>query len=208
MSDAIDLSKFVDPHDFRPYCREPIRLKDGRVVATDGRTVVCLDSYDGDASALMEAPANIDLAIVQHLAGVDLATQWASVAGLTFPELQACTRCGGSGSMVRRECTDCDGEGEFDHGMHTYECKACDGDGWVENRASTRDDPEAESCTYCGGAGVGGRAVYMDVPGMPKGVGADARLMLRFPVDSEFAAGNCVLLRGSGWRGVVMPLRG
>lgn len=208
MSDTIDLSKFVDRHDFRPYCREPMRLKDGRVVATDGRTIACPDVYAGDVSALIEAPANIDQAIVQHLAGVDAATKWAPISSLAFPEQQACQHCGGSGSMVRRECPDCDGEGEFDHGSHTYECKACGGDGFVESRAATRDDPDADSCVYCGGEGVGGRAVYMDVPGMPKGTGVDARLMSRFPADAEFAAGNSVLMRGNGWRGVVMPLRG
>lgn len=60
-----------------------------------------------------------------------------------------CNECGGSGKDYSTECEECDGEGSFNHGSHTYDCKECDGSGRVDHiRAGI---PRA--CRRCNGTG-------------------------------------------------------
>ncbi len=209
---TIDITQFTRTDDPRPYCRQQIRLRDGRVIATSGVMAIVPDTYDGDASVLLAAPDNVEAAIARMLAPFSLQLSWLPVSSLSIPVLEVCKDCGGSGRVVHVMCGDCDGHGDFQHGRHWHSCKECDGQGDTDKRAADKDDPEAKECWSCRGTGKGGREVFVAIPGMPKGLGADGRLLSRFPADAEYSVpgrlGGPLILRGAGWRGVLMPMRG
>lgn len=206
----IDLSKITNPNDIREMCRAPLRLKDGRVVATCGVKLVCVASFDGDAAALMAAPERQDETICKLLAAHGDAKQWLPVSSLILPALDSCPHCGGHGHVTMTECEECDGEGEFEHGRHTYECKECDGDGESSSRPCGPDDPEGKECFKCSGSGY--KPTPAVVPGLPPGVGANVAELARFPVGAEISAvpygqSHMIALRGDGWIGVLSPMR-
>lgn len=208
---SIDLTQFNNPTDFREYCRQPMRMRDGRVVATDGVSIMSPDQYDGDASTLMAAPANIEGSLDRAL--VELPSrprEWHPLSGLTLPQPENCTVCQGKGYVVTDDCPDCDGDGEFQHGSHLYECKECDGEGNTHQEGCAADNPEGKKCWSCRGRGYG--QTFVAIPGMPPRLGADLRLLSRFPADGEYSVppsdSEPIVLRGAGWRGVLMPMRG
>jgi len=205
----IDLGKIICKHDVRPYCRAPLRLADGRVVATCGVKLVCVDRFDGDASALMAAPEKVDATICKLLSGHENAKQWIPVASLVIPELDPCTHCGGLGYVAVSECGDCDGAGDFDHGHHVYTCKECDGEGETDIRPCGQDDPEGRECFRCSGSGR--KAIPITVPGLIGAWGASSAELSKFPEGAEIspmALGDSELLalRGDGWIGVLSPM--
>jgi hypothetical protein len=68
----------------------------------------------------------------------------------TLPDAVKCKHCNGTGIQYLEECPECDGEGEFIHGRHSYECKECDCSGEiVSDSAST----EPTGCWHCSGSG-------------------------------------------------------
>ena len=103
----IDLSKITDQNDIREMCRVPLRLNDGRVVATDGYKLVCVDSFDGDASALMAATEPLNESICKMLAAHSGATDWQPVASLNMPAPDPCVKCMGSGALIATKCEEC-----------------------------------------------------------------------------------------------------
>lgn len=188
----IDLSKFTDPNDTRGYCRVQLRLNDGRVVATDGYKLVCVDSFDGDASALMAAPERQDESICKMLAAHSGATEWQPVASLNIPAPDPCVECGGTGALIATKCKECDGEG-------TSGETPC-----------AKDHPDGEECYKC--FGTGHQRTAVTVPGLPDDRAADADYLSAFPPDAEIAVipyggSHMLALRGDGWIGVLMPMR-
>lgn len=66
---------------------------------------------------------------------------------------EACEACNGSGVVHERDCDECDGEGEFDHGSHTYVCKNCEGTGDIDADPSPGEE---RTCWACDGLKIGG----------------------------------------------------
>lgn len=207
----IDLTQFTNPFDLRTYCRKPIVLSTGMVVATDGATIMALDKYDGDVSVIPQAPKDIEAAITKHLSMIDQLQDWRPISSLPLPVQEPCSICNGSGRVNRVECDECDGAGEFLHGSHYYDCKACDGSGEAECSPAAKDSRGAQQCHGCHGTGQSTAAAFMKIDGLPAGFGVDSRLLARYPADGEYAvsgAGNkSILLCGPGWRGAMLPMR-
>lgn len=206
----IDLSKITNPNDIQEMCRAPLRLKDGRVVATCGVKLVCVASFDGDAAALMAAPEKIDDNICKLLAAHSDAKQWLPVSSLILPALDSCPHCGGHGHVTMTECKECDGVGEFDHGRHTYECEKCGGKGGTGTTPCGPDDPDGKPCSNCSGSGY--KPTPVSVPGLPPGWGANNVELAKFPDDAEISAmvygqAPMLALRGDGWIGMLSRMR-
>lgn len=142
------LSRFIGKRDPREYCHHPF-LDDHYVCATDG-------------AILVRMPLEPDMAFKKHTRspkniGV-LFDKCRASNRFEIPELPAlnmCSVCGGKGSLFEQDCQDCDGDGCFDHGSHTYECKACDGAGTAPG-----GDKEV-ACYNCGALGVLPLAVWI-----------------------------------------------
>ncbi len=179
-----DIRKFSRVDDIRSYCTRPVMLKDGRVVATDGWSVLCVDAFDGDVVPLNQD--RTDQSIVEGLAmHDDPARVWYPLSEVERPELTACKDCHGAGRVRYTDCKECDGEG----------------------RHRTNDGKDNE-CDSCNGLGLGPRYTRMRLKGMPpKTLDVDAVLMSRFPDDCEYSPGDKVLLRGEGWKAILMPMR-
>ena len=197
-----DIRKFSRVDDIRSYCTRPVMLKDGRIVATDSRSVLCVDAFDGEVAPLNND--RTDNAIVEGLAmHDDPARAWYLLSEVERPELTACKDCNGTGRVRYTDCEDCDGDGVFQHGNHDYTCKECDGEG--RHRAA---DGKEHVCDECSGLGLGPRYTSMQLKDMPSDArDVDAVLMSRFPDGCEYSPGNPVLIRGEGWKAILMPMR-
>jgi len=69
---------------------------------------------------------------------------------LELPEAIKCDMCSGTGVRYKDDCSDCDGEGAFVHGSHTYVCLECHGDGTAfVNHPTSNPCP----CFDCSGRG-------------------------------------------------------
>ena len=125
----------------REYMRSPV-LKGEFVYATNGHIVIrvpydpVIDHIESDK--LDNFPALF--VERQHDAFIDLPE---------LPAAEQCNVCLGSGQAYR--CPDCDGEGEFEHGLHSYSCKECNGSGQSDhNDYGTKN---TELCDACDGYG-------------------------------------------------------
>ena len=144
------LSKFVNPNDPRPYIQHPI-ANDGFLWATNGHMAVRIP-YDG-AECTLELCE--DLSILPEMKRYFSIVPW--LGGKFQPiqetiEERKCMQCDDKGLMpeiVSGTCSDCDGEGNFYHGVHSYECKECNGTG-ITYKATI----ETVKCDNCSGTGV------------------------------------------------------
>lgn len=152
----------MTPINLQPFCAdadEP-RAWMRSTVACDGWTVAT------NGAALIAVPAGVECAPVANvdrvatLAGI-MRRAIASAADETaarvcaadlVPELAECLRCAGAGVLRERNCDDCDGRGEFVHGINSYDCKSCHGHGTIELRVYS-DDASAQTCSSCRGTG-------------------------------------------------------
>ena len=72
--------------------------------------------------------------------------------------IHKCSTCEGTGkTFEKEECDECDGEGEFEYGEHTYECKECDGEGKLRAYSGEKCD-----CEDCQGTGI--KYKYLTIP--------------------------------------------
>lgn len=207
----IDLTKFTNCCDVRPFCRVPIRLSTGLVAATDGVSIMVLEKkYEADADGLFPAPQNVDAVINKHLSEIDAQREWKPISSLPVLAPEPCHTCRGRGRVTIVECDECDGVGEFMNGRHYYECKECDGSGEIDCEPVAKDSTEGKQCLDCHGTGHSTLTAFMKIDGMPAGLGVDARLLSRYPADGEYALSTgdrlSILLRGDGWRGALMPM--
>lgn len=199
----MDISRFCGMHLPQQYARSPSRYE-GFVYATDGRigvrapvhTVSGADSIEqGDRSPLIPLFERFDADRYD----------WHPLPPLTPTEGRRCGTCEGTGRVT--PCTDCDGEGEFEHGAHTYGCKHCD-----ESGVLPVHDPQesARPCGECAGSGVDSHT------GVEVGAGFYAlRYLLliaeEYP-DAEIGVpykdpGEMAMWRAPGVIGALMPIR-
>ena len=187
------LKKFVSQDDPRKYMRSPFTRGEW-TYATNGHIAVRVPKIDG-----------VEILPEKHIPALESLFQ--SVGGNGFialpwmPPLEECLLCSGTG--IAYECPECDGEGEFEHGTHSYCCKECGGSGQVEYGSAG-----VSACRHCGGTGakrnapakVGGShfdLFYLHlINGLPEAKfspGGDRMDMARFVFD--------------GGEGILMPMR-
>lgn len=130
-----------------------------------------------------------------------------------LPEAIKCKHCNGKGIEYLKECPDCDGEGDFVHGNHTYQCKECDCAGTVKSDEKTT---KPTGCWHCGGTGeadYSGGAIPTQVGGLhfqnyllrmivnlP-----NAHIEHVYPSDEKSLPGTHFIFDGG--EGVVMPFK-
>ena len=187
------LKKFVSQNDPREYMRAPFSRGEW-TYATNGHIAVRVPKIDGIAT-LAEKHIHQLESLFQSASGNDF------IALPTLPPPEKCQMCDGTGAAY--ECPECDGEGEFEYGTHTYWCKECDGHGQVEYGSTG-----LSVCRHCDGTGakrdaptkVGGSHfdpfyLYL-INGLPEAKfspGAGRMDMARFVFD--------------GGEGILMPMR-
>ena len=111
------LKKFVSQDDPRKYMRSPFTRGEW-TYATNGHIAVRVPKIDG-VEILPEKYIPSLEGLFQSVGGNDfIALPW-------MPPLEECQLCIGTG--IAYECPECDGEGEFEHGTHSYCCKECGG---------------------------------------------------------------------------------
>lgn len=116
---------------------------------------------------------------------------------IILPPLGKCGACGGKGKLA--PCPECDGEGSFRHGSHTYECEECDGTGRVEG--------DIVACETCDGTGDG-----YDEPVIYESTGFNHRYLewlLELPGIQLCIGdnpGSVAAFRFNGGSGVLMPM--
>ena len=134
------LKKFVSQNDPREYMRSPFNRGEW-TYATNWHIAVRVPKIDGIATLAEKH--------IPELEGLFKRTRSdnAFVALPPLPPLEKCLMCNGTGTAY--ECPDCDGEGEFEHGTHSYCCKECNGSGQVEYGST-----DVSACWHCGGTGV------------------------------------------------------
>ena len=127
--------------DPREWMRTPFRVGD-YAYATNGHFLVRVAADGLGLSELGKGgPIN-----VEELVAKNVADKFEPFPKLPRP--RTCFICSGKGFVLAHTCPDCDGEGEFDHGDHTYECKECDGDGFIYGKGERR------TCHECDGRKV------------------------------------------------------
>ena len=133
------LKKFVSQDDPRKYMRSPFTRGEW-TYATNGHIAVRVPKIDG-VEILPEKHLPLLESLFQSVGGNDfIALPW-------MPPPEECLLCSGTG--IAYECPECDGEGEFEHGTHSYCCEECGGSGQVEYREKSEI-----ACRICGGTGV------------------------------------------------------
>lgn len=197
------------PSDPREWAHRPI-VQDGRLCATSGVIAVMLDATDHGLPESSGITAQVAKLIDERVAA---ATAWHPVGEL--PEIPPCPKCEGTGKKRTMQCPDCDGEGSFWHGQHTYDCQHCDGDGWVyPGNSDEGEDGEEVECEHCDGLGL---EPYIEAS-YPWLVGTDrpfiaARLLSlvsglpRIELGETPDPGTGVPFRFSGGSGAIAPMR-
>lgn len=143
----INLSKFSARADIREYLRQPFRCSEG-IVASNGHILVCVADDGGNHP---DGPKTMDPPVSKFRMNTgEPGREWFDMSAITLPDREPCTYCGGSGYEHQEDCEDCDGEGEFEHGLHSYDCKACRGTGKVD---ATPGQGEKVACYRCDGSG-------------------------------------------------------
>lgn len=146
----IDLKRFcATDYDHREYLQSPW-IDGGLVYATNGHVCVRVSP---DLAQPCEGRTN------KHPDPAKMFAKWgggelsAYTALPTLPKLLACSHCDGKALFNVMRCPDCK-DGEFEHGIHTYECKTCEDEpvkpGWL---AVAKDTGKTMSCDECIGRG-------------------------------------------------------
>lgn len=150
----INLQRYcANDSDEREQLRQPWRAGEW-VYATNGHLAVRVPAADyPDAAENSKAPKNIGDLFARAFDGRE------EIDFRKMPKLSGlikCNSCKGSGRLRSVKCPDCDDEGEFVHGDHTYECKNCVDDPTGPGRleCSRGDEGSKEhACHACYGLG-------------------------------------------------------
>ena len=150
----MNLQRFcATPGDVREHLHKPWR--EGKwVYATNGHVCVRLSDPDCKVDAIPKPdkapePDALFTKYIDNRDGEFLVLP-------KLPNAQKCVECSGRGTHPAVKCPDCD-DGEFTHGMHTYECKTCSPDkdgcepGWLI--AHTEVATHVRECYFCDGRG-------------------------------------------------------
>lgn len=199
MSEPINIERFCGVDDYREYLNASWR-DGGKLYATNGHFMVEI-ADDGREAVSRDKHPDCAALFVKNVPG----------EFQPMPKLSAampCGCCNGKGIGYRETCQDCDGKGEFEHGMYDYDCKHCDGEGFH----FYRDVPEGvkeSRCTACYGLG---EEVLRD-QGTKFGPQTFATRLLRVlstlpGIEIASCAGDKPPLwfRFDGGRGLVMPM--
>lgn len=138
----MDITRFCAINGYRGWMNKPFRVG-GFLYATNGHVAVRMPD---DASVDVGAGDESGKVVALFGKCEQAAYTWVAVPKVEGDKV--CTRCGGTGKT--RECPECDGEGEFDYGNHTYECKECEGIGAVPASHGRK----ADTCEVCCGTGI------------------------------------------------------
>ncbi|MGE0047785.1 MAG: hypothetical protein AB7T01_02475 [Acidithiobacillus sp.] len=148
----MDINRFCNPKDPRYYLRTPW-IEDGKTIATDGVILVVLDTpvdqyLESDPIIRGKALPMLTMELGKFSGS---SVKWHTVSALGIPKRMTCKNCNGSGKITDEAsiiCPECNGDGEFVYGSHTYECAECDGDGLL-----MRSEPSFSECPACAGIG-------------------------------------------------------
>lgn len=200
MTTAIDLTRFTGVEDFREYLNAPWR-RDGKLYATNGHIMVEIHDDGRDVPAFDKHPNC--LAIFEKHRPCEF---------VSIPEIAVavpCNVCEGKGMYYREMCPDCDGEGEFKHGLYEYNCKRCDCEGYFAF-AKVPAGEKAMRCVACDGFGEEVSKELGTVVGTLRIANRLLRAASSLPnvqvamTDNEKPG---LFLRFDGGRGFVAPLR-
>lgn len=190
------LAQFVAKNDMRSYLKAPFVLGEF-AYACNGHIAVRV-SRDGLDFSEIENEA------VRKIGDMFATSTRAEFADMpTLPEGIPCKQC--HGSKVLYECDDCDGAGEFEHGMHDYDCKECEGSGQVSRRGS-RQLP----CNHCDGTGArNNQAVAVGVASYDRRYLEKIKDLpgLKFSPIAYEAKNNAGYFKFDGGEGLLMPMR-
>jgi len=136
------LAQFCATSDVRDYLCYPNRIG-SYIYATNGWIGIRIPD-DGSLEArecdkLESMPAMFEVPVAEFI----------DLPALPLPN--NCKACSGSGREYKEPCDECDGNGEFEHGTHTYDCKRCDGGGGKVQLAIR--EGLGVPCEDCGGTG-------------------------------------------------------
>ncbi|MDF0750331.1 hypothetical protein NLU14_08815 [Marinobacter sp. 71-i] len=202
----ININDFIGKSDPRVWMREPIQVA-GKLAATDGRTV-----FSSNESSDLPSPETASLEKIEQFLDLAAAANFSPMPELTFPEMPDCADCKGAGKHSKKDCPECDGEGEAmaETAYHEYEvqCRMCDGDGQVDS-----DEPEGD-CQHCNGKGKRWTDNdRMKVEGIPFDM--NPALMLRIadvpgmqiaPLESSEIS-RCIAFKCADGIGIIMGMR-
>ena len=159
-----DITAFTGACAYRTWLNNVIPIR-GWTVATNGHVLVAQLAIDTPEDAVLEAakhvPENVDLVGMvrsAHASSQSQGIDWVDCAAIA-KDLRQCHACDGRGHSFVADCADCDGEGEFDRGMHAYTCKNCEGKGVLD---SDEESGRKQRCSSCCGAGRGSQRAYAD----------------------------------------------
>ena len=202
----IDIKSFCAIGDIRDVLNAPF-VFENKIVASNGHIMVIVPN-DGN-NEYAHCPSNFNVKRLIDI--VESPSEWTACnkSEIVFPEKIVCAECIGSGKLERKECEECDGEGEVDleNDYSTYyglECKSCGGDGYILNKSTDK------TCSVCAGAGnVDGYMSAVEILGLKIQV-----KYLRLIMDEEnleFAANDekdmLIYRCGTGISGAIMSVR-
>nr|WP_315242173.1 hypothetical protein [uncultured Albidiferax sp.] len=122
---------------------------DAGVVCANWHILICVPDAAGEFA---EEPVGmvriVERLTVKNPPGISVT----NVADIALPEAKECMECSGAGECWSEDCTDCDGDGEFSHGWHTYQCKNCEGQGCITSLHGAEASPKV-GCPRCDGKG-------------------------------------------------------
>jgi hypothetical protein len=197
---CVDLQRFCWANDYRKHLRQPWAHK-GWMYASNGQILVRVPAPEHAETVFAEKVAESAVGMLADIGGREYAPLPAFTLGAV------CEYCKGVGTIKQSKCPDCDGDGQFDHGDHSYDCKACDGEGWINDTAG--EDRECYACDGFGthsksinfGGGIGYQARYLhlieDLPGLLFSPGTCVDQTTTKPAHFTFDGGE----------GLLMPMR-
>lgn len=147
----INLDKFCGTHDRREWMRQTFVCSEHEI-ATNGHVLVAVANKSGclDTEIYLTHVRGI---LKKSIAASQTSINWIAVSSIALPDGVACMRCNGKCIEIFKKCDDCDGDGYFEHGNHTYYCKECDGDGKVVIQQNALGFQEKIICLDCKGSG-------------------------------------------------------
>lgn len=212
----IDLTRFVAAKDDgRAFLRAPFATPHGMAACNGHVAVITI----GDVETATEDSADegqVELIArlskwFQAIAALP-ADGWIGLDQLAeAPHTSAtCRQCKGKGRCEITTCPDCDGEGEFDHGRHTYQCRECDGAG---SETYPTNDPKAPRCDECCGTGKSGGTQVPGTEAPQHGIATKYHHLLREAPNAQIytkgfvADSRAFAVRFDGGCAIVMPVR-
>lgn len=159
----IDLKPFCGRDDPREFLNHPWQ-ENGATFASNGHICIQVDELQPAAAQVSDTMAGR----IQRLLTVAHANT--TELDIVFPDEapRECSRCEGSGFVIARTCDECDGDGWFEHGSHTYDCKECKADGEI-HRPATVEMAGAKECWICEGSGTISRTIWLHANGVKYG---------------------------------------